>query len=267
MSAPPGDHGDPRADAVGRTGPTEVPIVAAPAVPPAVPPPDARIRALIFDMDGLLVDSEPLSEVAMRVFLRRHGRDLEPDLMGALLGRRLPEATAIVAARYGLPGNVAALTEEFDEVRLETIRGNLRAFPGAAELIAFARAAGLRVALATSSRRRHVDLSLAETGLSGRFDAEATGDEVALGKPAPDLFLLAAGRLGVAAADCVVLEDAPTGVAAAAAAGMRCLLVRRPGTPAASFPVAPTATLADLDAAAGWLRGWGVQPGGATPAR
>jgi HAD superfamily hydrolase (TIGR01509 family) len=219
---------------------------------------DAPIRALIFDMDGLLVDSEPVAERAMADFLRRHGHELQPEVAGRLFGRRVPEAIALVAGVYGLPGDVAEYVRVYNEMRLAALYGNLRPMPGAAELIAFGRQAGLRLALATSNLRPHVDVTLAETALTGLFDAEVTGDEVQSGKPAPDIFLLAAERLGVAPAHSIVFEDAPVGVQAAAAAGMRAICVPHVGTRHLEFPAEPDAVLADLGAAIAWLMERGV---------
>ncbi len=216
------------------------------------------IRALIFDMDGLLVDSEPLAEAAMTAFLRRYGHEPRAEVAEQLLGRRLPEALAIVREAYQLALPVEELIAIYGEMRLTALRGSVRAMPGAAEIIAFGRAAGLRLALATSGHRTHADLSLGETGLAGLFDAEATGDDVERGKPEPDLFLLAAARVGVEPISCVVFEDAPLGVAAAAAAGMRAVAVPNAKSRALPFPIAPEASLPDLTAGIAWLRGQGV---------
>ncbi len=216
------------------------------------------VSALIFDMDGLLVDSEPFAEAAMRSFLRRYGHDLTMEVSERLLGRRVPEAIAFVSGHYGLVDDVAELNQIYNELRLAAIRGNLRPLPGAAELIAFGREAGLRLALATSNMREHVDLSLTETALAGLFDAEATGDEVARGKPEPDIFLLAAERLGVDPAGCVVLEDSPAGIAAAKAAGMSALWVPQLKPGVSSPSTAADATLPDLLQAIPWLRAHGV---------
>jgi HAD superfamily hydrolase (TIGR01509 family) len=219
---------------------------------------EAPIRGLIFDMDGLLVDSEPLAERAMADFLRRHGHELRPDVIGQLLGRRATEGVALVAEIYGLPGDLDEYVRLFDELRLAALYGNLRPMPGAAELIAFARESGLRIALATSNLRPHTDVTLAEAALAGLFDAEVTGDEVARGKPAPDIFLLAAERLGIEPAECLVLEDAPAGVQAAAAAGMRAICVPHVRTRDLQFPVTPNAVLPDLGAVIPWLRERGI---------
>lgn len=222
------------------------------------PPSTAPIRALIFDMDGLLIDSEPFAELALTALLRRHGYQLRPGLMERTLGRRLPEAMALVAETYNLSVPLPELIETYDQLRLAALRGHLRPMPGAAALIAFGREAGLALALATSSRRLHADVSLAEAQLAGLFDAEVTGDEIERGKPEPDIFLLAASRLGVEPAACVVLEDAPAGVAAAVAAGMRCVCVPNAKTRPLPFPVAPDAVMADLGAVIPWLKARGV---------
>ena len=215
------------------------------------------IRALIFDMDGLLVDSEPLAARAMDEFLTGHGLVRRDEVMVQLLGRRLPEAIAIVRDAYGLEHPMEALIEQYGEMRLAAVRGAVRLMPGAVEAIEFGRAAGLSIALATSGMRTHAAVSLAETGLRGMFDAEVTGDEVERGKPAPDLFLLAAERIGVEPAGCVVFEDAPNGVLAAQAAGMRVAAVPAAGH-ATTFPKPPDVVLGSLLEAPAWLATLGV---------
>jgi HAD superfamily hydrolase (TIGR01509 family) len=211
------------------------------------------VRALIFDMDGLLVDSEGLAAAAMDQFLAERGLTRKSDVHPQLLGRRLVEALAIVRSGYQLDEDLDAMIARYGDLRLEALRGSVTAMPGALQIIARARSTGYRIALATSGIRAHVNVSLEETGLTGRFDAEATGDDVTRGKPAPDLFLLAADRLGVAPEEAIVLEDSPLGVEAAANAGMRSIAVLGQPGRVVEFPVAPTVIVDDLHEAADWL--------------
>ena len=214
------------------------------------------LRALIFDLDGLLVDSEPLAAKAMDDFLTRHQLQRRPEIHAQMLGRRLPEAIAIVREGYELAQPLDELIDEYATMRLDALRGVVKALPGGREVIAWGREHGMKLGLASSGMRRHVDLSLAETGLAGSFDAEITGDDVTQGKPAPDLFLGAAAKLGAEPADCVVFEDAPAGVAAGKAAGMPVIAVPHVGTPRAHFEPAPDAFVASLHDAIPLLEEW-----------
>jgi HAD superfamily hydrolase (TIGR01509 family) len=141
-------------------------------------------------------------------------------------------------------------------MRMNALRGAVKALPGAYEIIAWGRAHKLKLALASSGMRVHVDLSLLEVGLNDGFDAEITGDDVTHGKPAPDLFLGAAAKLGVSPGDCIVFEDAPAGVTAGKAAGMRVIAVPHEGTPRENFDPAPDEFAPDLHAAIAILERW-----------
>jgi HAD superfamily hydrolase (TIGR01509 family) len=227
------------------------------------------VQALIFDMDGLLVDSEPLTHLALVALLRQHGCVInwdDPELSSRILGRRIPEILAILAEICGIRAPAEELNETLEALRLETLRGRLRACPGAQELLDFAAEAGLRLALATSGRRSYVDAVLAETRFTGRFAVEVTGESVTHGKPDPETYLLAASRLEVLPDRCVVLEDAPNGVAAAVAAGMRAVAVPNLFTRELPFPDPPEVVLPDLHAVIPWLREQGVSASDRRPA-
>jgi pseudouridine-5'-monophosphatase len=178
------------------------------------------ITAVLFDFDGLLVDSEPLQEAAWHRFVARYDRVLEPDLMRRMFGLRLLESAALVREELGLPLSVEQVMEERDAEFLASLPGALRAMPEAGATVAAMSELRLRTALATSGHQRYITIALRELGLTNAFDAIVTGDMVARGKPAPDIFLRAAELLGVPPAECVVVEDAPHGIAAARAAGM-----------------------------------------------
>lgn len=212
------------------------------------------LGAVIFDLDGLLVDSEPLAAKAMEGFLAGFGVAVDPAIQAQMLGRRLPDAINIARQQYGLPGTLQELADGYSNARMAALRGSVQPMPGAAEILAWVRRSGLPVALATSGMRSHADLSLSETGLGGCFDVEVTGDQVEHGKPAPDLFLLAAERLGVEPRESVVLEDSPLGVEAAIAAGMRVIAVQNGRATMPHFKVDPTISVSTLSDAQNWLK-------------
>ncbi|MEJ7762127.1 MAG: HAD family phosphatase [Thermomicrobiales bacterium] len=218
----------------------------------------AAIEALIFDMDGTLVDSEPFAARAWADWLGQHGHTLRDEVLGQMYGLRLLEGAAVIRREYGIVLPVEEIAHAQDSLRIAALRGNLKPLPGADVVLAAGRAAGLRLALATSSLRHHADLSLAETAMAGLFDAEVTGEEVERGKPAPDIFLLAAERLGASPSACVVFEDSPAGVTAALAATMRCLWIPGPAHAALDLDPPPTARLENLGEAIAWLAGAGV---------
>ncbi|MCC6943189.1 MAG: HAD family phosphatase [Thermomicrobiales bacterium] len=210
--------------------------------------------AVIFDLDGLLVDSEPLAAMAMQGFLAGFGVAVDPVVQAQMLGRRLPEAIRIAQASYGLPGTLDDLTDGYSEARMAALRGAVRPMPGARAILDWVRSTGLPVALATSGMRTHADISLSETGLADAFDFEVTGDQVERGKPAPDLFLAAAKGLGVEPNASVVLEDSPLGVEAAITAGMRAIAVQNGRERMPDFTVEPTVSVSSLFDAKNWLK-------------
>ena len=193
------------------------------------------IEAVLFDFDGLLADSEPLQKAAWRTYLAQQDRVLEPTLIDRMFGLRLVESAALVRDELDLPFSIQEVMDARDAVFLQSLAGVLQPMPGAAETVAAMRRLGVRTALATSGHRRYIDLALRELGLEHAFDAIVTGDTVARGKPAPDIFLRAAELVGVVPAACVVVEDAPHGIAAARAAGMLAVAIPNELTRALDF--------------------------------
>lgn len=210
------------------------------------------IAAVLFDFDGLLADSEPLQKAAWRSYLARQGRVLEPALIDRMFGLRLVESAALVREELDLPFSVQEIMDARDALFLGSLAGVLQPLPGAAETVAAMRQMGLRTALATSGHRRYIDLALYELGLAQAFDAIVTGDTVARGKPAPDIFLRAAEQVGVEPAACVVVEDAPHGIAAARAAGMLAVAIPNELTRELDFGQAQL-VCASLDEFRAWI--------------
>jgi HAD superfamily hydrolase (TIGR01509 family) len=183
-----------------------------------------RFHAVVFDMDGLLLDTEAAWEAAETELLARHGAELTEADRLASLGRSVNEVIVWYAERIGWPPDRAAeLRDELMALVREQYAGSVT-MPGARELITRLRGR-VRLGLASNTPRALVEHALTAAGLTESFDAVVTASDVAVPKPAPDLYLLACERLGVAPADAVALEDSETGVAAAKAAGMACIAV------------------------------------------
>jgi len=182
-------------------------------------------RAVIFDLDGLMVDSEPLAEWAWNQVLARYGHRLDSDVLSEILGLRVVDSARLICRRFQLPISSQEAADERDRLFLELVPTRLCVFPGLYPLLDELVSRGLLLGVATSGHRRYVTLALWTLAIESFFQAVATGDDVARGKPAPDIYLLAAARLGVPPGCCLVLEDAPLGVAAARAAGMFCVAV------------------------------------------
>ncbi|MFE5037881.1 HAD family hydrolase [Streptomyces sp. NPDC056683] len=182
--------------------------------------------AVIFDLDGTLVDSEPNYYEATRQLLARHGvTDYTWAAHERLVGISTLETVALLRDRHGLRPTVAELLAETNRRYLELARTGTRVYPEMRKFVELLAAEGVPTAVASGSSPEAIEVILAGTGLGAHLRTTVSADEVPRGKPAPDVFLEAAHRLGAAPADCVVLEDAAPGVAAAHAAGMRCIAV------------------------------------------
>ena len=184
------------------------------------------MRAVVFDCDGTLVDSEPLSFQAWREVLKRHGYELLDEDVASVRGRSYPDAHGYFASRVSIPGPEAfwpALSGRL----FELLESDLVVFDDAVATARDLSSRGVPIAIATSSPRERLDATLRAAGITNLFDATVAGDEVERTKPAPDLFIAAAERLGVLAEECVAVEDTPSGVEAALAAGMRVVAVAR----------------------------------------
>jgi len=183
----------------------------------------ARFRpsAFIFDLDGTVVDNMALHAEAFAVFAERHGLPpLTPADRAKLDGRRNSEIFPILFARELAREEWQAYEEEKEALYREISRGRLTPVAGVTSVLARATAHGVPVTLATSAPRLNVEHTLGEIGFTRAFACIVRGDEVGRGKPAPDVFLAVAARLGLGPAACLVFEDAPMGIAAARAAGM-----------------------------------------------
>ncbi|MEV3911411.1 HAD family hydrolase [Streptomyces canus] len=182
--------------------------------------------SVIFDLDGTLVDSEPNYYEAGRQTLAEHG---VPDFTWTDHERYVGISTQETVTRwkslYGLRASVPELLADKNRRYLELARTATRAYPEMRKFVELLAGEGVPMAVASGSSPEAIDAILAGTGLDAYLRTTVSADEVAHGKPAPDVFLEAARRLGADPADCVVLEDAAPGAAAAHAAGMRCIAI------------------------------------------
>ena len=185
-----------------------------------------RIEAVIFDMDGVLVNSEPLINAAAIAMFKEKGLIVQPDDFLPFVGAGEDRYIGGVAEKYHFSVDVHQAKMRTYEIYLDLVPTQLEAFPGVHALVGSCRQAGLRVAVASGTDRIKAIASLQKIGLPEEaWDAVVTGEQVKQNKPAPDIFLIAAQKLGIPSAACVVLEDSVNGVRAARAAGMRCVAV------------------------------------------
>lgn len=181
-----------------------------------------RPQAVIFDIDGTIVDNMALHAEAFGVFAGRHSLPpLTPADRAKLDGRRNSEIFPVLFGRDMTRDEWRRYEDEKEGLYRELSHGRLAPLPGLLTLLDRLAADEVKLALATSAPEANVTHTLRELDLENRFPIIVRGDQVAQGKPAPDVFIEAARRLGVQASECVVFEDAPMGVVAAQAAGMR----------------------------------------------
>jgi HAD superfamily hydrolase (TIGR01509 family) len=199
-------------------------------VPPSADRPP--VRAVVFDLDGLLIDTEPVFVEAARRLLARRGLELDARFMTTIMGVPGRDALPRFRDHFGL---VVALDELADEYRREFIAalhgGPPPLMPGAALLLDRLERRGMPKAMATSSSREYVETVFGPHGLLDRFTFVLTCDDVTHGKPHPEVYERAIERLGFAGAEVLVLEDSPNGLRAAKAAGARCVVVPHLNTP------------------------------------
>ncbi|HOW66263.1 MAG TPA: HAD-IA family hydrolase [Candidatus Paceibacterota bacterium] len=184
------------------------------------------IQAVLFDMDGVLTDSEPLiCEAAVRMF-QEQGLPVQPEDFLPFVGTGEDRYLGGVAEKYGFKIHLAESKKRTYEIYLALVPDQLKAFPGAVELVRTCKAHGLAIALVSSADTIKIHANLNKIGLpSNLWNAIVTAEHVQRKKPAPDLFLSAAKILNLPSGACVVIEDAINGIEAARAANMRCVAV------------------------------------------
>ncbi len=185
-----------------------------------------RLQGVVFDMDGTIVDNMPLHAEAFDLYVAAHG--LPPLTMADRArfdGQRNRDIFPVLLGRELSAQELQACIDEKEGTYRELSRGRLRPHTGLPELLEHLAARGVPVAVATAAPPENVPHTLAETGLGDRLRVVVRADEVKNGKPAPDVFLEAARRIGADPRACLAFEDAPLGIRAARAAGMGCVAI------------------------------------------
>jgi HAD superfamily hydrolase (TIGR01509 family) len=189
-----------------------------------------RFGAVIFDMDGVLVDSEPVHVEAVRLVLAPYGIEYTDADNDRFLGCTDPEMFETLAAEHGLRLDPVEMTRRRGDLVIRMLQDACVPMDGVGDVLARLAESGFRLALASSSSPDVIAATLDAVGVASRFEVIVSGLEVTRSKPAPDIFLEAARRLGSAPAGCLVVEDSRNGLLAAKAAGMACASIPCPAT-------------------------------------
>jgi HAD superfamily hydrolase (TIGR01509 family) len=183
-------------------------------------------KAVIFDMDGLMFDTETLFFIAEDEVAKKYGKTFTLDVQVKMMGQKGVHAIETMCAELGITEDPEKVMRERDEKYIELLRTRSEPMHGLVELLNFLDARGIHKAIATSSHREWVDILLARANITDRFPIIVTGQDVKVGKPDPEIYLKAIELLHVPAHECLVLEDAINGIRAGKAAG--CTVVAVP---------------------------------------
>lgn len=186
--------------------------------------------AVVFDMDGVLIQSEEVWDAVREQFVRERGGRYDPEIQRAMMGMSSPEWSRYLHGHAGVPDEPEAINAEVVRRMLAAYRNHLPLIPGAVDAVQRLGDA-FSLGLASSSNRELIDAVLDVAGLAPCFRATVSSEEVARGKPAPDVYLETARRLGVDPARCTAVEDSHGGIRSAKNAGMRVVAIPNPSYP------------------------------------
>jgi HAD superfamily hydrolase (TIGR01509 family) len=188
------------------------------------------IEAVVFDLDGVLLHSEEVWDEVRERYVRERGGRYDAEVQRAMMGMSSSEWSRYLHEEAGVPDEAAAINDEVVRRMLESYRAQLPLVDGAVDAVRRI-ADRYPLGLASSSNRTLIDAVLDAAGLASLFTATVSSEEVAHGKPAPDVYLEAARRLGVEADRCAAVEDSHGGIRSAKAAGMRVIAIPNPSYP------------------------------------
>ena len=197
-----------------------------------------RIRAVVFDLDGLMLNTEDVFDLAGKKLLARRGLRMTDEIHRAMLGRRPDEAFQAMKDHSGITDEIQALKDETRELFSEFAKDHLAVMPGLREVLTLVDSRGLPRGVATSSPRDYMVTLLSRFGLLDGFSVTLTAEDVIHGKPNPEIYRKAAAQLNVSPSETLVLEDSETGTRAAAAAGTYAVSVPNQHTRHGDFAMA-----------------------------
>lgn len=183
------------------------------------------IRAVVLDLDGLMVDSETIAIEMWREFLASFGKALSDDEYHQMIGMEPRETSHFVRQRTGIAMEVEEILEDHRARVMDAIGGDIKPVDGLEPFIKKVKRRGLPMGVASNSGSTYVDRVLTTIGLREVFDCVITSDQVARAKPAPDIYQAAAASLKIQAERCLAIEDTPIGMKSALSAGMRCVVI------------------------------------------
>jgi HAD superfamily hydrolase (TIGR01509 family) len=205
------------------------------------------IEAVVFDLDGVLIQSEEIWDAVRERYVRERGGRYDEEVQRAMMGMSAPEWSRFLHEEAGVPGEPEDINRDVVELMLDAYRTELPLLPGAVEAVRRT-ADAFPLALASSSNRLIFEEVLRLAGIADCFKATVSSEEVDRGKPAPDVYLEAAHRLGVESERCAAVEDSHAGIRSAKAAGMRVVAIPNPSYPPDDEALElADATLASLD--------------------
>ncbi len=184
-----------------------------------------RIEAAIFDMDGLMADTEGLYYQAESRVARRYGKSFSVELMQKMMGHRAVQSIQIMMEHLGIRGSVEEIIALRDRFYKELLVSGVKPMRGLLDLLDWLETNGYRKAVATSSKPEFKDIIFDHLNLHNRFEVVVTGDEISEGKPSPEAYQLVLHRMDLSPQECIVLEDSPPGLKAAKAAGCFCIII------------------------------------------
>jgi len=196
------------------------------------------IKAIIYDLDDLMVNSNPLHIEAWDILLSKFNYkldDLPKEFHSKFIGMRVIDISKEIIKALNLNVEIESFYKERINIFLELVREKVGAMSGLLNSLKLVKEKGLKIAIASSGTKEYIQLILSKFDINDYFDTVVSGDDVKIGKPDPETYLVIAKKLGFKAEECLVLEDATAGIESAKAAGCKCIAVRNPNTPPQNY--------------------------------